>query len=324
MLTGERASKQGMQKAIRTLRGLNDTLEDRVTQRTQDLVRYQTQLRSLVSELILTEQRERRRIAGELHDHLAQLLVACKMKLAMLRNHGGRLSGALNDETQAVLADVEQFLDESLVYTRSLMAQISPVLLYEHGLMPAIHWLAERIMPRHGLTVTVREEAELHAEALSEDVRIMLFQSVRELLFNVLKHAGVDRAEVIVRRSGEGLEIIISDMGAGFPHQTVPVDDVEPKGFGLFSIRERMTLLGGRFELVSTPGMGTRQPLGAVGGAARPCRGTACPGLESGRPPAVPCRRPGQHSRDDRGRPCRGPRRAHDDARQGRRHRGGG
>ena len=157
-----------------------------------------------------------------------------------------------------MLDELDSFLDQSLSYTRTLVAQISPVLLYQQGLAAAIHWLAETIMPRHGLTVHVEAEDELPAETLNEEMRIMLFESVRELLFNVLRHSGADHATVTMRQRDGGLELAVIDAGRGFRSETAPLEGVDPHGFGLFSIRERMTLLGGHFQLSSSPGAGTR------------------------------------------------------------------
>ena len=261
-LSNEREARRELQQSMSALRGLNDTLEGRVARRTHDLVRYQSQLRSLVSDLILTEQRERRRIAGELHDHLAQLLVACKMKMGIARNQARKQSLADDDEGSCALFDeIDGYLDQSLSYTRTLIAQISPVLLFEQGLVPALYWLAETVMPRHGLNVTVREMDDLPDEMLEEDVRIMLFESARELLFNVLRHAGTDHAEVRIARHDGGLALTVSDHGQGFVVNDARLEDAKLHGFGLFSIRERMGLLGGGLELTSTPGQGTTATL---------------------------------------------------------------
>lgn len=229
---------------------LTETLQQQVDRRAEELANYHSQLRHLLSELVLTEQRERRRIAGELHDHLAQLLVACKMKLALISK---------TRQSAELLKEIDGFLNESLAYTRNLVAQISPVLLYEQGLLPALRWLAEAVMPRHGLEVTLQEQTDLADVQLDEDVRILLFQSVRELLFNVVKHAGAHEARVSVQRVDGELIVTIDDEGTGFDVEKVRMTGgTSQQGFGLLSIRERMTLLGGRLELTSAPGAGTR------------------------------------------------------------------
>lgn len=236
-----------------------------------DLLGYQTQLRRLLSELILTEQRERRRIATDLHDHLAQLLVASKMKLALLRNQIKSQTAQSNqaaqgaqdeDHPEKLLDQLDDCLDESLAYTRNLVAQISPVLLYEQGLITALNWLADRVMPAHGLNVTLHSQTDLANEQLNEDARILLFESVRELLFNVVEHAQTSYAELIVRQRDGGLEVIVADDGVGFDSETQPAPSTDkPAGFGLFSIHERMTLIGGRFELNTWPNEGTHAAL---------------------------------------------------------------
>jgi signal transduction histidine kinase len=131
--------------------------------------------------------------------------------------------------------------------------------LHEAGLFAALEWLSTHMRERHGLTVQVRGEGKVCPAA--KDVSILLYQSVRELLFNVVKHAGVKMAELHMEcRDGQWLRIVVADQGAGF-------DAAHPRrnggGFGLFSIRERLELLGGRFEIDSAPGHGARMILTA-------------------------------------------------------------
>ncbi|MFW6032334.1 MAG: response regulator [Phycisphaeraceae bacterium] len=249
-LQRERQARQELQQAMDALNQLNDTLEQRVRLRTRSLVQHQRQLRSLASQLVLSEQRDRQRIATDLHDNLAQLLVACKMHL-----------GLLPGESDPARLELESQLDRALHYTRGTIAEISPTLLYDCGLRPALRWLADTVMPRHGLSVELHDDGG--CDRCDADLAIVVFQAVRELLINVLRHAGTSRACLEVRHHRGGLEMIVSDGGCGFHPQTSPEAPHEPEhsGFGLFSIQERMALLGGCFEISSTPGQGTRATL---------------------------------------------------------------
>ncbi len=239
-----------LKRVQRQLLELNDALEQRVRDRTRSLLSYQVQMRAMASELILTEQRERRRLAAELHDYLAQLLVAGKMKSKLVSRHLNTEAGA------AALGEVRDLIDESLKYTRTLIADLSPTILYEAGFQAAMIWLGERMLEQ-GLTVSI--EAEGEPVELPHDQAVLVYQTVRELLFNVVKHAGVKAAVVHLADPASGeLAVTVSDDGAGFEpaRQTA----MEPGGgkFGLFSIRERLVALGGSFQLTSSPGHGTQ------------------------------------------------------------------
>jgi PAS domain S-box-containing protein len=235
-------------EAEKQLRLLNADLEERVAVRTRELVHSQNQLRKLASDLSIAEERERRRVAGELHDYLAQLLVATRMKVNQARH--GRSGARLSD----VLDEVDEMLDQSLTYTRTLVSQLSPPVLHEFGLAAALKWLGEQ-MPRQGLMVSSTIDAE--SLNVTENQAVLLFQSARELLLNVVKHARTDRACLqLESRHGE-LKVTIMDQGCGFDPSSLKGAAASQNAFGLFSIRERMESLGGRLEIAARPGHGT-------------------------------------------------------------------
>jgi PAS domain S-box-containing protein len=235
------------------LREVAVELEQRVEERTEELVRSQQRLRDLATELTLTEQRERKRLAGELHDYLAQLLVLVRMKI--------RQSVPYVPDTKAtsLLKEADQAITDSLNYTRSLVAELAPPALQEFGLVEGFEWLADQ-MKTHGLTVAVQEH--LQRIVLPDDQAVLVFQSVRELLFNVLKHAGTGRADLVVEATEQGeLIITVSDDGQGFNPSDLSQRSEERKQFGLFSVRERMEAMGGRLEMESRPQEGTKARL---------------------------------------------------------------
>ena len=170
-------------------------------------------------------------------------------------------------------------LVEALNYTRSLVAQLSPPVLREFGLVVAIKWLAEQ-MRRHEMTVAVHCDLEL--ESLREDQAVLLFQSARELLINVSKHAGTKQASIIVGMEGGMLNLCVADEGAGFD-QTNSANASAPM-FGLFSIRERMEALGGRMVIESSPGHGTKITL-VIPYIDRAANEVGDDGFEEARPP---------------------------------------
>lgn len=232
------------------LKQSNIELERRIAERTQTLVIYQERLRALAAELSVTEDRERRRLAAELHDYLAQLLVLCRIKIAQGKQH--LHNGPMTEE---MLGGIDQIVAQSLTYTRSLIADLSPQVLYQFGLPRALAWLGDD-MRRHGLTVDVVLATE--SIALTDDRAVLVYQSVRELLFNVIKHAGIDRATVRLEESHQTLRILVSDEGKGFdPDLALVGHDGPGSKFGLFNIRERLESIGGRLQIHSRDGCGT-------------------------------------------------------------------
>lgn len=210
------------------LRALNETLEERVEERTR-------QVRALSRSLSLAEQEERRRIAYLLHDDLQQVLVAAKM--------------ATGDAGK-----VHTLLDEAIALTRSLSHELSPPLLKGEDLGDLLYWLAEQKRELYGLDVRVEVVGE--ALMLEADLRILVYQIVRELLFNVAKHAGTHRVRVEAEQTDHHVRVVVEDAGAGFDPATL--EESGNAGLGLPSVRERLGLVGGRLDVASKPGEGTR------------------------------------------------------------------
>jgi CheY-like chemotaxis protein len=225
-------------------------LEQAVRVKTRELLESQDRLRALANEVSMAEQRERKRIATELHDHLQQMLVFCKLKLGQ----GKRLSGTIPDCAD-VIKQVDDVLSEALTYSRTLVAELCPPVLREFGLAAALKWLGEHMNQRQ-LLVSVDVKQDLRP--VPEEQAVLIFQSVRELLMNVAKHAHTAQASVVMRRDEKGVQVEVCDAGAGFDVSVLKAHDgSQPQKFGLFSIRERMMAFGGSLELVTAPGKGT-------------------------------------------------------------------
>jgi DNA-binding NarL/FixJ family response regulator/anti-sigma regulatory factor (Ser/Thr protein kinase) len=217
--------------------------------------RRAAQLRTMAAELASTEHRERRRLAQVLHDHVQQLLVAAKMRAELARSEADRPA------TQQELRHVLDLLDQSITASRSLATDLCPPVLNEAGLAAGLDWLARWMDEKYNLQVDVH--CELGMVTLADEMRMTLFTATRELLFNVVKHSGVTRARVAMRRQDDHwLAVVVEDSGSGFnPH--LVQEEITPDGMGLFSIRERIETMGGRFEIHSDPGAGTRVTIAA-------------------------------------------------------------
>ncbi|MEN6625814.1 MAG: PAS domain S-box protein [Candidatus Sumerlaeia bacterium] len=234
----------------------NEELEQRVAERTRELsesvqaLNQRTgQLQMLASELTMAEQRERRRLAQVLHDGLQQVLVASRMRLEQMPLiHDAEARQRCTDQVFDLLSD-------SIEISRSLTAELSPPILHEGGFIPALEWLARWMHDKQGLDIDL--QTEIDAEDLPQELTILLFQSTRELLFNVVKHAGVKKAFVRARVEDGQIVVTVSDQGRGFDPQAIQSKAGKEGGYGLFSIRERLDLLGGRLAIDSEPGRGS-------------------------------------------------------------------
>ena len=206
------------------------------------------QLQALAGELTLAEQRERKRLARVLHDHIQQLLVAAKFKVTALGRGG-------NDSVKQAVREAEGMIDECIAASRSLTAELSPYILHEAGLNVGLKWLASWMADKQGFSVDLEME---EIRPLPDTTKILLFESVRELLFNAVKHSHTHSARVSLGTVDGSLHLVVSDQGVGFDPNARPLAGEPGKGFGLFSIQERLELIGGQFEIASTPGKGSR------------------------------------------------------------------
>jgi signal transduction histidine kinase len=224
---------------------------------------YQEQLRSLASELSVTEQRERRRLATDLHDSISQILAISKLKLDLLRNSTTSAAAARE------LVEISELIDQALQHTRSLTFELSPPVLYELGLEAALESLVERMQQMHGLRIEFVDDEQ--PKALSEDLAAFCFRAVQELLINIVKHARATTATVSTGKYGDKVRIVVADDGVGYVSDDTFANVDRRTGFGLFSISERLRHLGGSLEIRSGPGRGTRVILLAP--LAQPARG---------------------------------------------------
>jgi signal transduction histidine kinase/CheY-like chemotaxis protein len=233
------------------VRQMNDILEQRISERTAEAEQRTESLRQLALELSVAEDLERRRIATILHDDLQQYLAAIRFRL------GNLIPDAQTDpETADRISVVESLIDESIQKCRNLSHELSPPVLHQNGLIAALGWLAQDMGDKHGLQVSLHAEPD--AEPSSRKLAAMLFRSIRELLFNIVKHADVDRAEIHMNAQDDRIHIQVIDSGRGFDAHEIRGRQLQKCGFGLFNVEERIHFLGGSFHIKSVPGEGTR------------------------------------------------------------------
>lgn len=209
-------------------------------------------IRTLASELTLAEQRERKRIAQVLHDNVQQMLHALQVKMLIF---DADLSSSPRQDVQVHLREIEALIEQIIRTAKTLAAELSPPFLKGEGLDVAFEWLANQMKDLYGLHI----DLEVHEQSylVGEDVHVLIFQLVRELLFNVVKHAKVDHAKLEMFSRDGYLTVWVIDEGVGFEVKRVTNRTTE-RGFGLYSVKERLDLFGGQLELESNPGRGTR------------------------------------------------------------------
>jgi signal transduction histidine kinase len=203
---------------------------------------YQARLRALAAEISLAEERERRRLANELHEQVGQLLAVAQIKLGTLAAEVQSPAGL------AALQEAREHVEASIRYVRSLTGEISPPVLYEMGFAPAVVWLARQIRDRHGIEVELQQHPI--AWPPCDDNQILLFIIFRDLLTHVAGQARPREIKIVMRTEGQILHIRVEHDGLEIS------DGGEPSGFTLFSIRERLDRIGGTVAVEATPGQG--------------------------------------------------------------------
>ncbi len=255
-ITERKRAEDVLRESESLLWQLTETLEVRVLERTRELesvnlslAQSVEKLRKLAAELTQAEERERKRLALLLHDHLQPFLVAATMRVSLL-------SQPLSDEERThAVQETLGLIKSAIKASRSLTTDLYPPILLDAGLMPGLHWLAEWVKETYGLTVELSGDETLE---VSETLGILVFQMIRELLFNVAKHAKVDMATVsLVRAEGQMLQIVVADQGIGFSENMTDAP-CKSGGLGLFHLRERLSAIGGALEVVSCVGQGSK------------------------------------------------------------------
>ena len=212
------------------------------------LVEYQNRLKSLASQLTLTEEKDRRRFATYLHDQVGQALFISKIKLGTIKEQTS------STDTTESLEEIINIIEQTIKETRSLTFELSPPILYQLGLEAALEWLVEQMQEQYGMTIYFEDDKR--SKPLDESVLILLFRAVRELLINVTRHAKAQNVKVNTRRNGENIKIVVEDDGVGFTVSKNGSSNHKNDGFGLFSIEERLDSLGGYLEIESEVGRG--------------------------------------------------------------------
>ncbi len=228
---------------------LNESLERRINDRTLELEKRNRQLQKLALDLAEAEDRERQNIASILHDDFQQQLAYIKIELNLMGKD------TAEDPVRERLAFLEQLIGECINKSRNFSYELSPPALNRDGLFSALEILANDMKAKHGLEVILRTAPG--AAPASHSLASILYRAVKELLFNVVKHAGVASAIVDIDSRDGMIHIEVADVGRGFDYARIRSSQTGG-GFGLYHIEDRMTFLGGAMAVDARPGGGCR------------------------------------------------------------------
>jgi len=247
-----RPMARAMERALQRLRDerhafqrvVHCVWDDTMRMQAEDsLSRSRSREQSLMGALFLAEERERKRLAGDLHDGLSQIIALVQIKLSALR--ASKIAAI-----DVLLREVQELMEHADRAARSIGNELSPMVLHDLGLQPALQWLTENIHERYGIVVDLKHDGQVIPT--DEATNVILFRSIQELVINASKHAGVQIVRVHLEYRVGRLEAMVSDDGIG-----IDPDTVFSEGFGLLSVRERLTHIGGQMTIDSTRGKGT-------------------------------------------------------------------
>lgn len=219
------------------------------------LLSYQEQLQTLAMQLSITEEKERRKFAVDLHDRIGQALAFSKIKLGLL-NEELSIDNPDKRNISEQLVEIRNLIEKTIEETRTMTFELSPPILYELGLESAVDWLAEDFKDKYGLNIEVRKEK--NCTVADDNLKGLLFQAIRELITNVVKHANAKNVQISLKSVDGFFYATVKDDGSGFEPALIREPDSSYGGFGLFNIRERLNYFNGQVEIDTKPGKGTR------------------------------------------------------------------
>jgi len=241
-------------KELKSVISIRDITE-RKNMEKKNIQNYKRKMKNLSHKLTLAEEHERKKIATTLHADIGQTLAFLKLKIGELKEKES------SPNTRKSLEEVHNLVQNAITSTRSLMTQISPSILYELGFLPAVDWLAEHILKENNIKYDFSDDEK--EKPLTNDLSILLFQAVRELLVNIRKHAKAKKVQISIKRNKETIQIEIKDDGIGFDISALDSYCENDVGFGLLNIRSRLDVVGGHFEIESHKNKGTKITLKA-------------------------------------------------------------
>jgi signal transduction histidine kinase len=236
---------------IQELANWNETLEDRVAERTRELRHHRALVQSLLRRAINAQEEERARLARELHDDIGQMLTAVQLSL----DHLSKTPPNNSDKLREQLSRTRELTDQALTDLRRIIAAVRPGILGELGLLPALDWVADRTLRHMGITVTI--DGGVRTGRLPDAIETLLFRIAQEAMGNVARHSQARHLSIAMQKEDGIVMMTLADDGLGFDPSSVAPSEDFAGGLGLAGMAERATLVGGQVIVDSAPGDGT-------------------------------------------------------------------
>jgi PAS domain S-box-containing protein len=245
-ITERKRAEEALRQRTAELQQLNETLEERVRKRTGELA-------SLSSELLVAQEKERRRISQDLHDKIWQALELIKLEIEdLFFKEQGAVSATFHEKSKKI----KTFIRETVARVRSVQGDLWPPVLDDIGVLATINWYSREFQNSHA-GITIERHIDLEEEDVPAPVKIVIYRVMQEAMNNVAKHSHASQVFLSLVKHGRRLEFTVQDNGVGFDPEEVIVKRSPWGGLGLLSMKERTELSGGRFNVESVRGNGT-------------------------------------------------------------------
>jgi signal transduction histidine kinase len=229
----------------------NETLEERVAERTRELRQHESLIQGLLARAINAQEEERGRLAQELHDGIGQMLTAVQLSIDQLAKI------PLNNAEKLVeqRSRLRKLTDQTLTDLRRIISAIRPGVLSELGLLPALEWVADNTLRQADVTVDI--ESDGYSDRLPDEIEILLFRIAQEAMRNIARHSEANRVDITLKRVDAKVVLTLTDDGKGFEPIEIITSNSEGGGLGLAGMKERAAIVGGQVTINSILGEGT-------------------------------------------------------------------
>lgn len=252
-ITDRKLAEEALRQRNLELQQLNETLEQRVLERTRELVATNEVLRHLSTKLLSAQEDERKRIAGEIHDTIGTRLIAIKYAVEAVQKQIGNIANGKSAPLNTIIPIIQEGMNE----IRRIQQDLRPPMLDELGLLPTLSWFCRRFQAIYS-EIRIEQEIEIKEGDVPPLLKIVAFRVIQEALKNIAKHCHANLVHFSLRKLDDRMELIVEDNGQGFNLEKVNAYENARKGLGLTSMKEWVELSGGLFAIESVEGKGTR------------------------------------------------------------------
>ncbi len=213
----------------------------------------EAQLRFLSSQLILAEEKERKRISHELHDEVGQALTAIKFGI---ENSLNMMAGDNPRESKKILQDLVSIIQNAVVEARRISISLRPAIIDQLGIIATISWYCRGYRKIYS-GLQIQQQFDLEETRVPDPLKIVIYRVLQESLTNIAKHSNAQAVQISLADTNGGIQLKVEDNGPGFDVTDIKLNQETGSGFGLVSMRERVELSGGVFTIITKKGEGT-------------------------------------------------------------------